>query len=180
MQRSRSTVGQSTAGQSTVAWLNGLSEGAARTELRACCAANSWVRTLVAGRPYPSLEALLTASDAAVRTMGDDALDQALAGHARIGQRPGGEAREARWSRAEQAAALDADPEIAARLAEGNRVYEQRFGRVFLIRASGRSAEEMYDALRTRLTNDEEAERSVVLHELAEIVRLRLAGLVTA
>jgi 2-oxo-4-hydroxy-4-carboxy-5-ureidoimidazoline decarboxylase len=175
MQRSRSTVGES-----TVAWLNGLPEGAARTELLACCAADSWVRTLLAGRPYPSLEALLTASDAAVLTMGDDALDQALAGHARIGQRPEGEAREARWSRAEQAAALDADAEVSARLAAGNRLYEQRFGRVFLIRAAGRSAEEMYDALRTRLANDEQAERSVVLHELADIVRLRLTGLVAA
>jgi 2-oxo-4-hydroxy-4-carboxy-5-ureidoimidazoline decarboxylase len=60
----------------------------------------------------------------------------------------------------------------------GNRAYEERFGRVFLIRASGRTAEQMYDELQARLGHDDETERVVVLHELADIVRLRLTKLV--
>jgi 2-oxo-4-hydroxy-4-carboxy-5-ureidoimidazoline decarboxylase len=111
--------------------------------------------------------------------MDQTALDQALAAHARIGERRSGTTREDNWSRTEQAAALAAESDIATRLADGNRDYEKRFGHVFLIRAAGRTAEEMYAALQSRLSNDAETERAVVRRELAEIVRLRLTKLVT-
>lgn len=175
MQLPRTTVSEG-----SLTWLNGLAEHEAAAELRSCCAADAWVEAVLRGRPYRSLEALLATSGAAVRDLDETGLDQALAAHARIGERRTTEAREDHWSRSEQAEALAADTDIRARLAEGNREYEERFGRVFLIRASGRTAEEMYDALRARLANDEDAERSVVLHELGEIVRLRLARLVAA
>jgi 2-oxo-4-hydroxy-4-carboxy-5-ureidoimidazoline decarboxylase len=138
------------------------------------------VYAVLRGRPFSALEALLAASDAAVGKLDEPALDQALAAHPRIGERRTGGAREDGWSRREQADALSAESDIRALLADGNRRYEERFGRVFLIRASGRSAQEMYDVLRARLANDPVTERSVVLQELAEIVRLRLTTLVTA
>ena len=69
-------------------------------------------------------------------------------------------------------------PSRRARIAEGNRAYEQRFGHVFLIRAAGRTADEMLAALTERLGNDPETERDVVRRELAEIVRLRLLKVV--
>jgi 2-oxo-4-hydroxy-4-carboxy-5-ureidoimidazoline decarboxylase len=158
--------------------INGLAYDQAVGELRACCAADAWVEEVLDRRPYPTPDALLDASDWAVLGLDDAGLEQALAAHARIGERRGGQGREVEWSRGEQAAALDADADVRDRLAAGNRAYEERFGRVFLIRAAGRTAEEMDTALRTRLGNDDEAERAVVLRELSEIVRLRLAELV--
>jgi 2-oxo-4-hydroxy-4-carboxy-5-ureidoimidazoline decarboxylase len=143
-------------------------------ELRACCAADAWLARITAARPLPSVKALLDLSDEAVLALDDAALDQALAAHARIGERRLGSTTEDRWSRTEQAGALDAGATTAERLAAGNRAYEERFGHVFLIRAAGRSAEEMLAALDERLRNDPQTERDVVRRELAQIVRLRL------
>jgi 2-oxo-4-hydroxy-4-carboxy-5-ureidoimidazoline decarboxylase len=143
-------------------------------ELRACCAADAWLTRIHAGRPFSSTKALLDLSDETVLTLDDAALDQALGAHAKIGERRLGSTTEDRWSRTEQAGALGAEADLADRLAEGNRRYEERFGHVFLIRAAGRSASEMLAALEQRLANDPRTERDVVRRELAEIVRLRL------
>jgi 2-oxo-4-hydroxy-4-carboxy-5-ureidoimidazoline decarboxylase len=147
-------------------------------QLRACCAADSWLRTMSAARPFPSAEAALTLSDDVVLSLDAAGLDQALAAHARIGERRSGSSTEDRWSRSEQAGALAVDGDVRTRLAEANRRYEQRFGRVFLIRAAGRSAEEMLAALEQRLGHDDTTELDVVRRELADIVRLRLAKVV--
>ena len=147
-------------------------------ELRACCAADAWLARIQAARPISSVKALLDLSDAGVLGLDDAALDQALAAHARIGERRLGATTEDRWSRTEQAGALGADASVAERIAEGNRAYEQRFGQVFLIRAAGRTADEMLAALTQRLANDPQTERDVVRRELAEIVRLRLLKVV--
>ena len=98
-------------------------------------------------RPFPSAKDALDLSDEIVLGLDDSALDQALAAHARIGERRLGSTTEDRWSRSEQAGALAVDTDVQERLAEGNRRYEERFGHVFLIRAAGRSAEEMLAAL---------------------------------
>jgi len=142
--------------------------------LRACCAADAWVARLQAARPVADAKTLLDVSDETVLTLDDAALDQALAAHARIGERRLGSTTEDRWSRTEQAGALAAGDDLASRLEEGNRRYEERFGHVFLIRAAGRSGEEMLAALEQRLAHDPATERGVVRRELAEIVRLRL------
>ncbi len=131
-------------------------------------------------RPFPSAKAALDLSDEIVLGLDDAALDQALAAHARIGERRLGSTTEDRWSRSEQAGALAVDTDVQERLAEGNRRYEERFGHVFLIRAAGRSAEEMLAALEQRLGHDDDTERDVVRRELAEIVRLRLLKVVDA
>jgi 2-oxo-4-hydroxy-4-carboxy-5-ureidoimidazoline decarboxylase len=98
-------------------------------------------------------------------------VEQALSAHPRIGERAAGAGREAAWSRQEQADAGD----IPEALREGNVAYERRFGHVFLICATGRTAAEMLAALHERLGNDAETERQTVRRELAAIVRLRLA-----
>ena len=148
-------------------------------ELRACCAADAWLARVQAARPVPSVKALLDLSDDTVLAFDDAALDQALAAHARIGERRLGSTTEDRWSRTEQAGALGAEAALAEQIAEGNRAYEERFGHVFLIRAAGRSAEEMLAALTERLRNDPQTERDVVRRELADIVRLRLLKVVS-
>ena len=147
-------------------------------ELRACCAADAWLARIQAARPILAVKALLDLSDATELSLDDAALDQALAAHARIGERRLGSTTEDRWSRTEQAGALTAADDVASRLADGNRRYEERFGHVFLIRAAGRSAEEMLAALEKRLGNDPATERDVVRRELAEIVRFRLLKVV--
>lgn len=147
-------------------------------ELRACCAADAWVTRVQAARPTSSVKALLDLSDGIVLSLDDAGLDQALAAHARIGERRLGSTTEDRWSRTEQAGALGAADDVAERLADGNRAYEERFGHVFLVRAAGRTAEEMLAALTERLRNDPQTERDVVRRELAEIVRLRLLKVV--
>ncbi len=147
-------------------------------ELRACCAADAWLGRMSLARPFPSAKAACDLSDEIVLDLDDAALDQALGAHARIGERRLGVTTEDRWSRSEQAGALAVEADVQERLVDGNRRYEERFGRVFLIRAAGRSAEEMLDSLEERLGHDDETERDVVRRELAEIVRLRLLKVV--
>jgi OHCU decarboxylase len=148
-----------------------------RPMLAACCDVPRWVDGIVAGRPYGDHAALRQAADQGLRDLDDSEVDQALAAHPRIGDRADGESTEAAWSRNEQAGVGD-DPEIRVALAAGNREYEQRFGRVFLICATGLSAEEMLTSLRRRLTNDEDTEIAVVRDELRKIALLRLAKVV--
>ena len=95
-----------------------------------------WVDTVVAGRPYADAEALRAVATNAAE-LDDEELDAALARHPRIGERAGA-GHDAAFSAREQAGVDPADADVARRLAEGNRAYEQRFDRVFLIRAAGR------------------------------------------
>lgn len=93
------------------------------------------------------------------------------------GEATAAEGREASWSRQEQSGVDAAGQAVLDGLAEGNRAYEERFGHVYLVCATGMTAEEMLDRLRERLRNDESTERGVVRTELARITRLRLAKL---
>ncbi len=158
-------------------WLNSLPTAQAGQVLQTCCAAQAWVERMTAGRPYAGLDALLEAGDRAVGELDRDGLAEALAAHPRIGQRADGASTDAVWSRQEQASVGDADTAVRAALQEGNRAYEKRFGHVFLISASGRSAQEMLAALRDRLGNDPDTELGVVAEELRQITRLRLERL---
>jgi 2-oxo-4-hydroxy-4-carboxy-5-ureidoimidazoline decarboxylase len=148
-----------------------------RPMLAACCDVPRWVDGVLAGRPYGDAAAVIKVADLAVRDLEDSEVDQALAAHPRIGDRPDGDSTEAAWSRSEQAGVAD-DAGIRAALAVGNREYEQRFGRVFLICATGLSAQEMLTSLRRRLTNDHATEAAVVRDELRKIAVLRLAKVV--
>jgi 2-oxo-4-hydroxy-4-carboxy-5-ureidoimidazoline decarboxylase len=147
----------------------------AAAELHACCASKRWIVAVLAERPYRHLAALIATSERILAQLHWSDVEEALAAHARIGQRVSGEGREATWSRAEQSGTRLADSEMDTALHEGNVAYQQRFGHLFLICASGLSAAELLDALRSRLTNSVEVERDVVRAELAKIVRLRLA-----
>ena len=150
-----------------VAELDRGTAGDAAGLLRPVCASGRWIERLVSGRPHGSLEALIAASDAAIAALGWPDIEEALAAHPRIGDRARGRDRESSWSRQEQAAVASAGA--------GNAEYEERFGHVFLICATGLPAAEMLSALRARLGHDPAAEHEVVRAELRQIVRLRLA-----
>lgn len=149
---------------------------AAIASLRPCVDITRWCEELADWRPYASVDDLVARAEEAADPFTVDEVDAALAHHPRIGERARGEHAEASMSRAEQAGVDPNDVAIAAALAEGNRVYEQRFGRVFLIRAAGRSAQEILDALTVRLGNTPAEEQLVVAGQLREIAVLRLKG----
>jgi 2-oxo-4-hydroxy-4-carboxy-5-ureidoimidazoline decarboxylase len=146
--------------------------------LRACNAAPSFAAAVLAARPYPSAEALVARAEEVARALPWDEVATALAAHPRIGDRVEGSSAEAQASRREQSSMSSADEDVRAALLEGNRAYEQRFDHVFLIRAAGRSPQEMLAELRRRLGNDEAAERAEVTEQLAQITGLRVKGLV--
>jgi 2-oxo-4-hydroxy-4-carboxy-5-ureidoimidazoline decarboxylase len=142
--------------------------------LLTCLNARSWAEAVVSGRPYASAADLDRAALAAAEALDDAALDSALAAHPRIGDRPAGPGAEASFSRAEQSGVDPTDQDVAGRLRAGNLAYEERFGHVFLIRAAGRTAEEILAALEARLRNDPATERRTIRDELGQIAVLRL------
>lgn len=150
-----------------------------RPALAACCDVPRWVDAILAKRPYGDRAALTAVADQLLRELDDNEVDRALQAHPRIGDRPQGAGAEASWSRNEQSG-VGADPAVRQELAEGNRQYEDRFGRVFLICATGLSAAQMLDSLRTRLTHDDATEAAVVHEELRKIALLRLSKVVEA
>lgn len=145
-------------------------------DLLACCASRRWARTVVGAR-HGDLAALRAASARALAELDWDDVLEALAAHPRIGDRADGAGREARWSRGEQSGMDLAAEEIRRAMVAGNRAYQELFGHVFLICATGRTATEMLAELRARLEHDVETERRVVRAELAKIVDLRLLRL---
>ena len=162
-----------------IAGLDRASAATATSLLRPACASARWIGRLVSGRPYGTLDALVAASDAAIAALGWPDIEQALAAHPRIGDRaePKGAraGTEAAWSRQEQSGAQGAPADVLAGLRAGNAAYEERFGHVFLICATGMSAASMLATLQARLGHDPAIEREVVRAELTKIVRLRLA-----
>jgi 2-oxo-4-hydroxy-4-carboxy-5-ureidoimidazoline decarboxylase len=153
---------------------NALPPDDAAAELAACCASRRWVGALSLSRPFTSVDALYSAAAEHLAALDWPDVREALAAHPRIGERAAGTGREAAWSRAEQSGAQDATARTAADLAAANAVYEAKFGYVFLIRAAGRSAEQMLTVALDRLDHDELTEQAVVRDELGQIVRLRL------
>ncbi|WP_110182102.1 2-oxo-4-hydroxy-4-carboxy-5-ureidoimidazoline decarboxylase [Nocardioides solisilvae] len=150
----------------------------AAAQLRACAAIDHWVDALVAARPYDSREELLTHAMSLAAGWTADDVEAALADHPRIGERhPGGAAAD--HSAREQAGIDPADAEVQARLLAGNRAYEERFGRIFLVRAAGRSAGEILALLEERLTLEPALELRVTADQLAEIALLRMEGLLS-
>jgi 2-oxo-4-hydroxy-4-carboxy-5-ureidoimidazoline decarboxylase len=148
--------------------------------LRTCNAAPQFVAEVLAGRPYPTAEALIAHAEQVARSLAWEQVTQALAAHPRIGDRVEGSSAEAAASRQEQSSMTGADADVRAALVDGNRAYEERFDHVFLIRAAGRSPEEMLAELRRRLDNDAETERTEVTEQLAQITGLRVKGMVGA
>ena len=145
--------------------------------LLACCDVPSWAAAVRDGRPYRDVESVLDVADKAARELTAQDVDRALAAHPRIGERPAGHGAEAELSRAEQAG-VSTNHGTRTALLEGNRAYEDRFGRVFLICATGLSGDDVLAALRERLDNDEPTEAAVVAEELRKIALLRLRKVV--
>lgn len=154
---------------------NGRPPAAAVEQLLTVCHSARWARAIVDSRPYPDLPALQSAAESVWQQQMEPAdWREALDGHPRIGESGGSSAA---FSRQEQAGMSGADDALRAAIADGNEVYERRFGHVFLIAAAGRSPAEILANLRSRLGNDPEEELRVAADEHRRITTLRLQKL---
>lgn len=157
---------------------NSLTSEQAAEALRPCVDISRWVTSVVDARPFPSRSAIFDCAASAAPDWTESEIDQALAHHPRIGEQPAGTSAEAQHSRSEQAS-LTPSNGTTALLAAGNKAYEHKFGRVFLIRAKGRTAEDILQALKERLENQPAQEIPIIARELRDIALLRLEGIVT-
>ena len=163
-----------------LATFNAMPDADAERALLDCCGSRPWARTVLSGRPFASADSLLDAADAAWRVLPESEWMAAFRHHPRIGESraaAGQTAAASAMSAGEQRAVGGAPPDVRAALAEGNRSYEERFGFIFIICASGRTPEEILAALRARMHNDPHAELRAAAEEQRMITRLRLRKL---
>lgn len=153
---------------------NELPNNEVREKLRRCLNVPRWVDSVAAARPYEYWPTLERTAREAAEHLDDGELLAALAGHPRIGEQASDPDHDEQLSRREQGGVDPADHDTAARLRTGNLAYEARFNRVFLIRAAGRSAEEILAELDRRRNNDEVTERAETVTQLRDIAILRL------
>ena len=164
----------------TLEVLNGLDRGALRAVLTGCCGSQAWVRGMVDVFPVRDVPGLLAAAGRVWHACSPKDWLAAFDHHPRIGDM---EALKKKYAgtgaSAEQAGALDASVKVLEALMEGNRVYEHKFGYIFIVCATGKPAEEMLGLLRTRLGNDPERELIIAMGEQEKITELRLKKLLS-
>jgi OHCU decarboxylase len=159
-----------------VRW-NALPEMEAAEEILPCCGSQQWARELARLRPFGTGAELVQASDHVWWDLGHEDWEEAFRSHPRLGERKAPVAATAQsgaWSRQEQAGILAQDAAELVELAELNAEYEARFGRVFLVCATDKSAAEMLEILKKRLDNDPATELREVAEQQAQITQLRL------
>lgn len=156
---------------------NALPDDQVGAALRACAGIDSWVHVVAVGRPYDDAAQALATARAHAATWTPAEVEGALTDHPRIGERPTGTGAVAAHSRSEQGGVDHADAALAERLRAGNLAYEERFGRIYLVRAKGRSGAELLALLEERLGNDPADELVVTKQQLGEIALLRMEDL---
>jgi len=164
----------------TLLELNNASLNEAKEALIKCCGSTYWAKNILRERPFQSKSDLLAKSDISWNTCTDvDALE-AFSHHPKIGSVSNLEkkfASTAKWAKNEQQSVKKANKETIAKLAIGNKKYEAKFGYIFIVFASGKSAEEMLDLLENRLKNSAAKEIVIAKREQNKITKLRLEKL---
>jgi 2-oxo-4-hydroxy-4-carboxy-5-ureidoimidazoline decarboxylase len=154
---------------------NRLDRETAAEKILPCNGSHAWAKCVTAQRPIRSEEELFAVADSVWTAMPERDRQEAFDSHPRLGE-AGAKAATGQslsWSAAEQSAA-DPDERIRIALAETNRAYEEKFGRIFLLCATGRSAQEMLTILRARMQNDPATELQQAAEQQRLITRLRL------
>jgi OHCU decarboxylase len=167
-QRARSTV--------LLRW-NSSPADDAENEILPCCGSRAWARGMAARRPFQDEASVLAASDETWRNLSEPDWMEAFASHPRIGESRAPEsatARSAAWSSQEQRDADAADDNVRTAMQEANRDYERRFGRIFIVCASGKSGSEILQILRHRLQNDDRTEMREAAEQQRQISQIRL------
>ena len=171
------TVKKPAATKITVKAFNRLSDGDAAQALQRCCVSRAWIAGVLRDRPYADLASLKKNADAVWSTLATADYLEAFEGHPKIGDVNSLKAKYADsgdLAAHEQSGVADADAAVIERLAEGNRLYEQRFGYIFIVCATGKSALAMCELLEARLANDPDTEILVAAEEQRKILQIRL------
>lgn len=161
-------------------WLNSLTADEAARELLQCCGSNRWAKEMTKSRPYPSTEALITRANEVWWSVDRNDWLEAFRSHPKIGEKKAAEeisAQSQHWSGQEQAGIANAPDETIDSLADLNRAYEQKFGFIFIICATGKTPDEMLAALRERLQHEPDVELPIAATEQSKITELRLKKL---
>jgi OHCU decarboxylase len=177
LERLRAEPAVTEARNETLARWNALSADAAEGEILACCGSRAWARGMVSRRPLADESAVLAASDEICAGLRDAHWLEAFRAHPRIGEKKAEQSasqQSAAWSAQEQSSAAAGDAELKAALAEGNREYERRFGRIFIVCATGKTSADILAILRVRLQNDERTELREAAEQQRQITQLRL------
>jgi OHCU decarboxylase len=160
--------------------LNSLSPAQAEAEFLKCCGSTRWAQAMTAIRPFKSIDDLLAKADSVWWSLDQEDWLEAFRSHPKIGEKKAAAAQSEQaqsWSAQEQSATSGAATEVMRALAEGNREYEQRFGFIYIVCATGKSSEELLNILNIRLENDAEIELRNAAEEQRKITRLRLENL---
>jgi 2-oxo-4-hydroxy-4-carboxy-5-ureidoimidazoline decarboxylase len=156
---------------------NFLSIAAAVDEILPCCGSRAWADGMVGRRPLPDEVALLAASDDTWRSLAESDWLEAFRSHPRIGESHSPKAasqRSAAWSAQEQQNVAGADDSVKLALGDGNREYERRFSRIFIVCATGKSPAEILKILQRRMKNDESTELQEAAEQQRQITQIRL------
>lgn len=156
---------------------NALPADEAAKEILPCCGSRAWASSMASGRPVEDVATLLATSDRIWRDLSAADWLEAFQSHPRIGEtgRPSeASARSLDWSTQEQSHARESRDQLKQALAQGNREYEQRFQRIFIICAAGKSADEILANLQQRLKNDEATELREAAEQQRQIAQIRL------
>ena len=160
--------------------LNELSADDAAAEFLKCCGSTAWAKAMSDARPFSNSDELSFKADEIWWNLDEEDWLEAFRAHPKIGEKKAAAVQSAeaqRWSAQEQSETGRAAAETKAAMAEGNREYEQRFGFIFIICATGKSAEEILAALNGRLNNNPETELRAAAEEQRKITQIRLQKL---
>lgn len=166
-----------------LAWLNSLPSADAEKELLQCCGSTRWARQMTETRPYATLEALLASANEIWGSLNRNDWLEAFRSHPKIGEKKAADpvSTQARqWSGQEQSGVATASRETVDSLATLNRTYEEKFGFIFIICATGKTSDEMLSTLRERLQHETEDELPIAAAEQSKITELRLKKLLTS
>jgi 2-oxo-4-hydroxy-4-carboxy-5-ureidoimidazoline decarboxylase len=156
---------------------NELPQDEAAREILPCCGSEAWAGGMASKRPIQDELSLMETSDAVWQALGESDWLEAFRGHPRIGEyraEVNSVAQSSAWSEQEQQKAASADEAMKLALKWGNREYEQKFGRIFIVCATGKTAGEILEILRRRLHNDEATELQQAAEEQRKIMHIRL------
>ena len=165
-----------------LAWLNSLPADEAAKELLQCCGSKRWARQMSSARPYDDLAGVIARANEIWQSLDRDDWLEAFRSHPKIGEKKTAEtvsAQSRQWSGQEQAGVNAASVKTTNALATLNHAYEQKFGFIFIICATGKTSEEMLAALRERLNHDPAEELPIAAAEQSKITELRLKKLLT-
>jgi OHCU decarboxylase len=160
--------------------LNDANLEAARSMFRNCCGSERWASLMAESLPFISEEEVLQRASQICRELGEDDWLEAFMSHPKIGESKAAANQQklsAEWSKGEQSGIAEAADRTREELAEANRLYAQKFGFIFIVCASGKSAEELLELCQSRLGNSRETEISIAAEEQQKITEIRLEKL---